>query len=500
MNDIFISYAHLDDKPLTEGQKGWITKFHRILQVRLGQLLGEEPTIWRDQKLSGNDLFDQSIVGEFQKARVMLSIMTPRYVKSDWCVRELSGFIDTAVEEGQLQVEDKSRVFKVVKTPIAAEEVPDNIRGFFDGLLGFQFYDVDPDTGRVVEFDEVFGKEAEQNYYARIFDLAHELSDLLKRLRAGSGGEAAHDVVKTGKTVYLATTTSESEAERDKLKRELLERGYDVLPKASLPLELGAIEKFVRDDMVQSDLVLHIVGQRYGMVPEGSEESIPVIQGRVAAELDRERSIPRIVWFPHGMTTDDKRQIAYMQSVREDRELNQKADIIADELDVVRNSILELLTTDESRVETDVDASTPGATDANAKTSVYLIYDATDEVQVEQIEDYLFDQGLEVMIPEFEGGEEHITKVHRDKLARCDAAFIYFGNGTRAWVETKLMDLMQAPGYGREKEWLAKSIYIGPPEDRRKKRFKTHFAELIQAESVFDQAKVDTFVSLLKTS
>jgi hypothetical protein len=186
--------------------------------------------------------------------------------------------------------------------------------------------------------------------------------------------------------------------------------------------------------------------------------------------------------------------------VREDRELNQKADIIADELDVVRNSILELLTTDESRVETDVDASTPGATDANAKTSVYLIYDATDEVQVEQIEDYLFDQGLEVMIPEFEGGEEHITKVHRDKLARCDAAFIYFGNGTRAWVETKLMDLMQAPGYGREKEWLAKSIYIGPPEDRRKKRFKTHFAELIQAESVFDQAKVDTFVSLLKTS
>ena len=134
MNDIFISYAHLDDKPLTEGQKGWITKFHRILEVRLGQLLGEEPTIWRDPKLSGNDVFDQSIVGEFKKARVMLSIMTPRYVKSDWCVRELSGFIDAAVEEGQLQVEDKSRVFKVVKTPIAAEEVPDKIRTFFDGI------------------------------------------------------------------------------------------------------------------------------------------------------------------------------------------------------------------------------------------------------------------------------------------------------------------------------------------------------------------------------
>jgi len=496
MNDIFISYAHLDDKPLTEGQKGWITKFHRILEVRLGQLLGEEPRIWRDAKLSGNDVFDQSIVGEVRKARVMVSIMTPRYVKSDWCVRELSGFIDAAVEEGQLQVEDKSRVFKVLKTPITAEDVPDKVRNFFDGLLGFQFYDTDPDTGRVVEFDDVFGKEAEQNYYARIFDLAHELSDLLKRIRSWDGKEEVHEVARTGKTVYLATTTSESEAERDKLRRELVERGYDVLPKASLPVELGAIEERVRGDMAQSDLIVHIIGQRYGLVPENSEESIPVMQTRLAAEEDAENQVPRIVWFPHGMITDDKRQLEYIQTVREDRELNQKAEIIADELDVVRNTIFDLLKESETPQSEPI---TPlnGTVDANAKPSVYLIYDATDEEQVEPLEDYMFDQGIEVMVPEFEGGEEHITKVHRDKLARCDAALIYFGKGTRAWVETKLMDLMQAPGYGREKEWMAKAVYIGPPEDRRKKRFKTHFAKTIQADSAFDQSLVEPFVNSL---
>ena len=136
MNDIFISYAHLDDKPLTEGQKGWITKLHRILEVRLGQLLGEEPQIWRDPKLSGNDVFGQSIAGEFKKARVMVSVMTPLYVKSEWCVRELSGFIDAAEEGGALELDDKSRVFKVVKTPITADEVPDKLRNFFDESLG----------------------------------------------------------------------------------------------------------------------------------------------------------------------------------------------------------------------------------------------------------------------------------------------------------------------------------------------------------------------------
>ena len=161
--------------------------------------------------------------------------------------------------------------------------------------------------------------------------------------------------------------------------------------------------------------------------------------------------------------------------------------------------MLELLTTEKKPLEQQSPA-TADATDAAAKSSVYLIYDATDEQQVEPIEDYLFEQGLEVMVPEFEGGEEHITRVHRDKLARCDAALIYFGNGTRAWVETKLMDLMQAPGYGREKEWRAKSVYIGPPEDRRKNRLKTHFAEIIQAGSAFEQALVEPFVKLLKTS
>jgi hypothetical protein len=29
--DIFISYAHIDDEALIEGESGWITEFHRSL-------------------------------------------------------------------------------------------------------------------------------------------------------------------------------------------------------------------------------------------------------------------------------------------------------------------------------------------------------------------------------------------------------------------------------------------------------------------------------------
>jgi hypothetical protein len=55
--DAFISDAHLDNVELVEGRKGWVANLHRALEVRGGQILGKSPHIWRDPKLSGNDLY-----------------------------------------------------------------------------------------------------------------------------------------------------------------------------------------------------------------------------------------------------------------------------------------------------------------------------------------------------------------------------------------------------------------------------------------------------------
>ena len=99
MNDLFISYAHIDDLPISEDQKGWITEFQRILENRLAQLMGEKPKIWRDQKLSGSDIFDEQIVEQFKNTKLMVSILSPRYIKSEWCNKEITEFYKNA-EEG----------------------------------------------------------------------------------------------------------------------------------------------------------------------------------------------------------------------------------------------------------------------------------------------------------------------------------------------------------------------------------------------------------------
>src|SRR4029077_17753062 len=69
--NLFISYAHIDDQPLTPGEKGWITRFHATLKAILSMRMGREAKIWRDEKLQGNDVFSDEIVSQFKKSAVL---------------------------------------------------------------------------------------------------------------------------------------------------------------------------------------------------------------------------------------------------------------------------------------------------------------------------------------------------------------------------------------------------------------------------------------------
>ncbi len=59
----------------------------------------------------------------------------------------------------------------------------------------------------------------------------------------------------------------------------------------------------------------------------------------------------------------------------------------------------------------------------------------------------------------------------------------------------KLMDLLNAPGYGRDKPLTANAVYVGPPDNRRKSRFRTRNAEVIQGNASFEGSQPSTFLN-----
>ena len=94
--DIFISYAHVDNKRPDPDQEGWISYFHKCLNLQLAKLCGAKPRIWRDNKLRGDDYFPDEIVDQFRNVAFLVSILSPSYVESEWCLRELETFRNTA--------------------------------------------------------------------------------------------------------------------------------------------------------------------------------------------------------------------------------------------------------------------------------------------------------------------------------------------------------------------------------------------------------------------
>src|SRR2546423_13084856 len=114
-NQVFISYAHIDNARFTENEKGWIDRLHEALDWRLPQLIGQPVKIWRDRKLGGNDVFNDTIVIELSNAAILLSVLSPRYFQSQSCLTELEDFFRIAATNGGLRLNDKHRVFKVLK-------------------------------------------------------------------------------------------------------------------------------------------------------------------------------------------------------------------------------------------------------------------------------------------------------------------------------------------------------------------------------------------------
>jgi hypothetical protein len=83
--DIFISYAHIDEVSVDKDLEGWISKFHETLQSYVAKKWGHTPVIWRDDRLKGNDFFAPEILSQFPKLKLLVSIITPRYLESKWC-------------------------------------------------------------------------------------------------------------------------------------------------------------------------------------------------------------------------------------------------------------------------------------------------------------------------------------------------------------------------------------------------------------------------------
>ena len=496
--DVFISYAHKDNETASDPEGGWISMLHRALEVRLNQLLTEDSRIWRDPRLSGNDVLQDELMSIVAKTAVLVTILSPRYLGSQWCSDELSTFKLAAKDSG-LAPGNKSRIFKVIKTPVAQDAQPQPLKD----LLGYPFYTEDTEKKRYRELYPDWGPQAREEAATKLDDLAHEVRDLLSTLKPGHQATRTPDKGK----IYLAETTSDKATERDQLMRELKDRGYQVLPDRNLPQTGPELEIAIKEALIDTILSIHLVGEPYGLVPEGSENSTAELQVDLAASYSAAQpSFGQLIWLPVGLKGTEQRQEDFINRLRNELELQDKTD------DLLETPFHEFQTEVNSRLD-DVEEAHKAKQQASLNpkqqpptptneglSSIYLLYEYRDKDAIKPIRKHLFELGYEVKKTIFDGDEVAIADAHRDRIQSCDAVLLYWGEGSEAWLDTKRRELKKALGDRNGRGFTSTAMYIAGSETEEKEDFLTREIIVITAFGEFSPSSLTDFLAPLEST
>ncbi|MBT9316332.1 TIR domain-containing protein [Leptothoe spongobia] len=459
-HDIFISFTHVDNWVAETDQQGWIDHFHKGLEIRLTQLRGEQPRIWRDrQNLQGNDYFGDEIIERLPKVALLVSVLSPRYLKSEWCSRELKHFYTTANQLLGVRIDNKSRIFKVIKTAVPLEKHPEILKP----LLGYAFYEVD-DTGRPREFSPIFGVESRNKYLAKLEDLAYDICKTLDALEAATAqtSEAPETAQPLGllssmptsppqpdkQQIYLAEVPIGLEDERDQIRRDLELKGYQIFPSEPLPNDPSEFNKAVQQSLQTSRLSVHLVsnpptvGSSYADIFQQMAFARSQEQVQLAAQTVQTRSdFSRILWMPST-----------------EQPVDEALQVLQNDPDFLNTGLEDLKTFIQDRLER------PTAEPAEANGSLKVLLDCNEQDLVSPTIEPLYEflsERFEVQLPDYETSS---LAASENLLRQCDAVLIYYGHDASGlWLKRRLLAL-QKTLYKRLRPLLAKAVYVADPQ------------------------------------
>ncbi|MHC4070957.1 MAG: toll/interleukin-1 receptor domain-containing protein [Planctomycetota bacterium] len=493
---LFISYAHIDNQPLIPEQQGWITRFHASLEALLSMRMGGKAHIWRDDKLQGNDVFADEIVDQFAQTAVLVSVLTPRYLNSEWCSKEVAEFCKRAEQSGGIVIENKARIFKVLKTPVDTQE---SLPSVVKDVLGYEFFIFEDETP--LELDPAYGEKYAQAYNRKVGKLAWDIAQMLKTLATVTGiDEISHSEQTTAKPmVYLAECGRDRREAREILEGDLRRHGYSVLPDQRLPLDEEDYVAAVECLLKRCRLAIHLVGESYGAVPDGpSHKSVVVLQNELAVQRCKSAALPRVIWIPEGTYSEQAPQQAFIEALHQDAETQYGADLITGDLENLKALIHSTLNKLEKPEPKQPVEQTAGA--VNAKL-IYLICNEKDRKASVPLRKFCRGQGFEVAIPAFEGDATAVREAHQQLLTSCDAIIVFYGVGDEAWKRTIDNDLKKMPGYRGGKPLLASYTYLANPKTADKEDLiDVEEPNLINGLADFSEAEMSAFVQALKSN
>ncbi len=463
---IFLSYCHRDDEPYGPQNRRWVEEFENALRESIGQRIGPgRVELWRDKRrLAGNEMFDAQIELQLDRSAIFVTVLSQHYLSSAYCRKEFQTYGQNRLAKGDLQVDHLSRIVKVYRRAIDRAELrrfvdlPELIPEV-DSNVGYELFYKD-DAG--IDRDVLLDPDKAGLYWQRADDIAHAIKRMLDAEPAAVAGPAA--VAAAPVVVYLARTSSDMKERREALQRELGDRGYRVLPEQELPEDAEGYAAAVTAALRLASLSVHLIGARYGSIPDGADKSGVVLQAELAL-AHRDTPLRSLLWSPPDLalaSLAEERQHQFVEQLEQAAFERQRAEFVRSSIEQLKALVVERLRAPP--------VPAPAAAPPAGK-AIYLMCDPVDRVDAKPLQVALGQLGFVVARPSLEGTAEELIEENKANLVSCDVVVVVWGQSREAWVRSKLREAQQAPGWGRDRPYQGKFIVVGAPDSPAKLDF-----------------------------
>jgi hypothetical protein len=426
--DVFVSYAHLDD----HDDQPWIRTFVHHLRLQSTSRLGRPIRVWMDDELRGNDAITPRLIETVERSATLLIVMSRAYLGSEWCARERNAFLNMAKDRAA-----EGRVFVVEAWETEFSERPKELQD----LKGFPFWVRDPQAGGAsMTLGLIDAREI--RFQSRLGGLSAQLVEKLMTLDRAPASNAVH-APEPGETVFIARATDDLDEREEELSNYLSQAGIARLPEKWYSQQSESdFRAAMIHDLKRASVYVQLLGKAHGRKPEfGGEQRFPALQAAIA----RASGKPVLQWRdPNDHLADvaDPLHRALLEEAR------------ACSFEEFKAGVVEL-----------VRRKPPPPIRNRQGVTVFVNADRSDSDVVKQMSDALEQRGVGCFLPLWDGPPESVRKDLEDNLLECDGLIIVYGSTEPSWVRDQLRQGRKIL-IKRKRELAAMAVFIGPPEQK----------------------------------
>jgi hypothetical protein len=451
--DLFVSYRHASN----EGEDPWVDAFCQQLRQQLVELAGDI-SIWRDNAaLRAGDHWRPEIGQALERAAIFLAIISRTYFDSDICRSELDRFMGQRRKDSAT---GKIRLVPIFKQPPKPDQdLPRELAEIHHHEF-YEYYESTNQQQRRFREYSPGNSATSTRFIETLSQVAQDIGFLLDELRSNARRQ-------TVGSVFLATAGSELAGDRAKLRADLQQRRYQVLPATEYFWNADEFEERIAEDLHAADLCIHLVSRGASVEQETPERARIQLDRAIKAMKQRGQPLP-LVWIQPAETTAAEAK-ALIDYIERDA-ANQGVEYSSGALEDFKTQIYDRL--DRIKPAPAPAKSTPG--------NVGLVYVERDLQAMDAISRFLADTaGVGVRRVKYPASGTIAGEPIASALSRCYRTIVFCGSQS----EDSIADLLSLDAAAEHLGRRQCCIFAAAPSSPEKDSYRTGQAQVISAGS-----------------